>query len=135
MFNCVLGVLDMDKWLKVSVVVAVLLAGAGAFHYFVFALPGIDEALQRRESGARRLDEFRLAQRRSAIEDCRQAAQMVYAVHWAAACMTQVGQAPSDPSDGDAECDLPDAKAAVVNAWLDEAEQACMADVRAGLDP
>jgi hypothetical protein len=97
----------MDKWLKVSIMVAVLLAGAGAFYHFAFVLPGIEQA------------------RRSAIESCREAARMVYDVHWAVACMP----------DGDAECDLPDAKAAVVNAWLDDAEKRCMAEARSGYYP
>lgn len=99
----------MDKWLKVSIMVAVLLAGAGAFYHFVFVLPEIEQA------------------RRGAIESCRYAARMVYDVHWAAAC--------AGHADGHAECDLPDAKAAVVNAWLDEAEKRCMAEARVGLDP
>jgi hypothetical protein len=107
----------MDKWLKVSIVVAVLLAGAGALYHFVFVLPGIEQA------------------RRAAIESCLQAARMVYDVHWAAACTTQVGQASPGQADGHAECDLPDDKAAVVNAWLDQAEQRCMAEVRAGFEP
>jgi len=107
----------MDKWLKVSIVAAVLLAGAGAFYYSVFVAPGIEQA------------------QRSAIEDCHRAARMVYDVHWAAACMTQAGQASSDYAEGHAECELPDDKAAVVNAWLDEAEKRCMAEVRAGLGP
>lgn len=107
----------MDKWLKVSIMVAVLLAGAGAFYHFVFVLPEIEQA------------------RRGAIESCRYAARMVYDVHWAAACATQAGQASPGQADGHAECNLPDAKAAVVNAWLDEAERRCMAEARVGLDP
>jgi hypothetical protein len=105
----------MDKWLKVSIVAAVLLAGAGAFHYSVIVAPGIEQA------------------RRSAIEDCHRAARMVYDVHWAAACTTQVGQASPDQAEGHAECELPDDKAAVVNAWLNEAEKRCMAEVRADI--
>jgi hypothetical protein len=110
----------MNKWLKVSILAAVLLAGAGAFYRFVFVLPGIEQA---RQNGG------------PALEQCQQAAQMVYAVHWAVACMTEVGQASTGVADGNAECDLPDAKAAVVNAWLNEAEKQCIAEVRAGLNP
>jgi len=131
----VLDWLGMDKWLKVSIVAAVLLAGAGAFYGLGFVLPGIEQARQAGGNAAGRADEFQLAQRRDALEQCRQAAQMVYDVHWAAACMTEVGQASQGLADGHAECDLPDAKAAVVNAWLDEAEERCIAEVRAGLDP
>lgn len=107
----------MDKWLKVFTVVAVLLVGAGAYYRSGFVQPAIEQ------------------ERRRAMESCVQAARMVYDVHWAAACMTQVGQASPGQADGHAECDLPDDKAAVVNAWLDQAEQRCMAEVRAGADP
>lgn len=107
----------MHKWLKVSIAVAVLLAGAGAYHRFFSPTPGIEQA------------------HRSALEDCHRAARMVYDVHWAAACMAQAAEAPTGLADGHAECELPDDKAAVVNAWLDQAERQCLAEVRAGLDP
>jgi hypothetical protein len=125
----------MDKWLKVSIVAAALLAGAGAFYRFGFVLPGIEQARQDRGNADRRADEFQLVQRRDALEHCVQAARMVYDVHWAVACMTEVAQASSGLVDGHAECDLPDSKAAVVNAWLNEAEAQCIAEARAGLGP
>jgi hypothetical protein len=103
----------MNKWLKVSIVMAVLIAGGGAFYHLV----GIEKA-----------------QRSAAVEDCLQASRMAYDVQWAAACAAQAGQASSGQADGHAECDLPDAKAAVVNAWLDQDEQRCVAEMRAGLD-
>lgn len=108
----------MDKWLKVSLVVAVL-AGGGLLYHFVFLGPGTEQALRDK----------------AVFEDCQKAARMVYDVHWAAACMTQVGQSSPGHADGHAECELPDDKAAAVNAWLDEAERRCMAEVRAGLEP
>jgi hypothetical protein len=124
----------MDKWLKVYIVAAVLLAGAGAFHRFVFVLPGIEQARQDGGNAARQVGEPQLAQQGSALEHCRQAARLLYDVHWAVACMTEAGQSPG-LADGHADCDLPDAKAAVVNAWLNEAEKRCIAEVRAVLDP
>lgn len=111
----------MYKWLKASIVLAVLLAGAGALHRFVFVRPGIEQAHQ--HGG------------RTAIEDCRIAARMVYDVHWAAACMAHAGQADPGLADGHAECELPDHKAAVVNKWLDDAEARCTTELRAGLQP
>lgn len=107
----------MNKWLKVSLVVAVLLAGAGAFYRLVFLPSGMEQA------------------QASAIEDCQKAARMVFDVHWAAACMTQGGQASPGQADGHAECELPNDKAAVVNRWLDEAEAQCRAELRAGVGP
>jgi hypothetical protein len=103
----------MNKWLKVSIVMAVLIAGGGASYHLV---------------GTER------AQRSAAVEDCLQGVRMAYDVHWAAACATQAGQASSDQAEGHAECDLPDAKAAIINAWLDQDEQRCVAEMRAGLD-
>jgi len=103
----------MNKWLKVSIVMAVLLAGGGAFYH----LFGIEQV-----------------QRSAAVEDCLEAARMAYDVQWAAACETQAGQATSGQADGHAECDLPEAKAAVINAWLDQDERRCVAEMRAGLD-
>ena len=44
MFNPLPSWLSMDKWLKVSIVAAVLLAGAGALYRFGFVLPGIEQA-------------------------------------------------------------------------------------------
>lgn len=114
----------MHKWLKVSAVVAVPLACAGAFYRFAVVLPGTEVAALYRVNSP--------APRHSAVEDCLQAAQMVYAVHWAVACMSQAAQATAGAGDGNAECDLPDAKAAVVNAWLDEAEKACIAEPGGG---
>ena len=125
MFISSLGVLDMHQWLKVSAGMAVLLAGAGASYRLV--LPGIEPAPLH--------GEYSPVQRGRALEECLQAAQMVYAVHWAVACMSQAGQAPAGTNDGNAECDLPDSKAAVVNAWLDKAEKACRTEVHAGVDP
>lgn len=101
----------MDKRLQVALTAAVLLIGGGAYYGFKDALTQPD-ALQ-------------VAQRRSQLEQCLYAAQMAFDVHWAAACTTQVGQ------DDGAECDLPEAKAAIVNAWLNEAEKGCIAEARA----
>lgn len=115
----------MNKWLMRSIAVALLLAVAGALLHFARVLP---------ETGL--APELKLAQRHRAVEECRQAARMVYDVHWAAACVgqvTQVGQAWPGQADGHAECDLPNEKAAVVNAWLDEAERLCAVEVQAGM--
>ena len=108
----------MHKLLKVSAVVAVLLAGAGASYRLV--LPATEAAPQRWQD--------RPPQQRKAIENCLEAAQMVFAVHWAVACTTEEGQSPAGEADGNAECDLPHSKAAAVNAWLDRAEKACFAE-------
>ena len=115
----------MNKRLQVSITAAVLLVGgiASSLHYFAFLVPG--------NGVATRADEITIASGRSAMVGCQEAARMFYDVKWAAACMAQAGQSPLNAHDGDAECDLPDDKAAVINAWLNEAEKRCHADVRA----
>ena len=112
-----------DTRLKASIMAA-LLAGAGAasFLYFARAVPATGPAP--------RADEFTVANARSAMVSCREAVQMTFDVHWAAACQAQAGSAGADGADSSAECDLPDARAAVVNAWLDEAERRCSAEGR-----
>jgi hypothetical protein len=105
---------------------ALLLAGAGvvAFHHF----PGTSTG----QSATPRADDFTVVNLRSAMVGCKEAAQMTYDVHWAAACQAQANQsAPgAGAGEGHAECDLPDAKAAVINAWLNEAERRCTAEGR-----
>jgi hypothetical protein len=56
----------------------------------------------------------------TAVEDCRRAAELLYEVAWAAACMKT--------QDDSADCTLPDSQAARVNAILAEEEAQCMAD-------
>ncbi|HSV35651.1 MAG TPA: hypothetical protein VLI46_08835 [Ramlibacter sp.] len=131
----------MDTRLKVSLMVAAMFAGSGAFHYFGWGLLGVNRDRPERGNAGWSLESSSLAQqRRSAIVDCHEAANMFFDVKWAAACMAQVGQAGQSSrgdadgrADGHAECDLPEDQAAVVNAWLDEAEARCRAELRAGL--
>ena len=101
---------------------AVLLAGAGAvaFHHFPGTTAGPSAALS--------ADDFTVVNARSAMVGCREAAQMTYDVQWAAACQAHANQSAPGAADGHAECDLPDAKAAVINAWLNEAERRCTAE-------
>lgn len=103
----------MDKRLQVASMVALLLSGgSGGYLYFSSGL------------GPYRPHALQLSIRSDAFEQCVVAARMTYDVHWAAACTTQEGD------DNGAECDLPPAKAAVVNAWLNNAEMECMAEAR-----
>ena len=102
----------MNTRLQGSIMAAVLLIGGTAFssYYFAFVAPG--------KGVAASTDEITIAHGRSAMVGCQEAARMFYDVKWASACMAQ--------PDGHAECDLPDDKAAVINAWLNEAEKRCV---------
>lgn len=52
------------------------------------------------------------------VEHCRRAAELLYEVHWAAACFK---------NDQENDCTLPDAQAATVNPILDAETARCMA--------
>jgi hypothetical protein len=53
------------------------------------------------------------------VEHCRRAAELLYDVTWAAACLRT--------DDDSADCTLPDAQAAKINGILDGEEARCMA--------
>jgi len=104
----------MDRRLKASLAICALLAGSGALHYLSRSGPLQPEVLA-------------AAGPRTNLEHCLYAARLVFDVHWAAACTLEAEQG-SPGADGNAECDLPDNRAATVNAWLDKAEAQCMAE-------
>jgi hypothetical protein len=60
-------------------------------------------------------------------QQCMEAAMLFHDVRWASACseLAEQGQ-----SDGDAECDLPNARAGRLYALLRQAEQECLAEAR-----
>jgi hypothetical protein len=101
----------MDRRVQVAVMATVLLSGGAPYLY----LNGIAPDPQHR---------VQVAQGGIVLEQCLYAAQLEFDVHWAAACTTQVD------ADDSADCDLPDAKAAVVNAWMNDAEKQCRAEAR-----
>jgi hypothetical protein len=112
MLITVLFEFDMDRRVQVALMATVLLSGGARYLY------NNGGFVPHREGG------LQVAQERGALEQCLYAAQMMHDVQWAAACTTQVD------ADDSAECDLPDAKAAVVNAALDDAQALCMAESR-----
>ncbi|MES2999128.1 MAG: hypothetical protein V4787_00425 [Pseudomonadota bacterium] len=60
---------------------------------------------------------------RLAVEICRENVTIIHDVDWAAACM-------ANPGDDSAECTLPDARAAKLNAARWAAEDRCVDDAR-----
>lgn len=103
----------MDKRVQVALMATVLLSGGAPYLYLSGAIAPYPR------------DRVEVAQGGIVLEQCLSAAQLEFDVHWAAACTTQVD------ADDSADCDLPDAKAAVVNAWMNDAEKQCMAEARA----
>lgn len=104
-----------------SVSAAALLAGAGLVVLHLLAGtadPGEPSSL----------DDFAPVNTRTAIVSCREAAHMAYDVQWAAACQAHAAQSPPGAAEDHAECDLPYAHAAIINAWLNDAERRCTAE-------
>jgi hypothetical protein len=60
-------------------------------------------------------------------QQCMEAAMLFHDVRWAAACSEVAEQGLSD---GNAECDLPNARAGRLYALLRQAEQECLAESR-----
>ena len=61
-------------------------------------------------------------------QQCMEAAMLFHDVRWAAACSELADQGQTD---GNAECDLPNARAGRLHALLRQAEQECLAEARA----
>jgi hypothetical protein len=138
----------MGKWLNSTNTMAVLLAGAGVF----YQLATIPRAPERSKA-----DREQAAARQPELEQCAEAAVLLHDISWASACMRvaqeaearhaaclkdplvmsnpQLGEAHCDktysPLDDSAECTLPAAHAATLNASLQEAEDRCLAQVGA----
>jgi hypothetical protein len=134
------------NWLKMAVLAAALIVLAAIAYRFVAPLTSWRHAAEQAVSPAQRV----------ALEQCTEAAYMFHDVRWAAACMDvaerdealhaacmndadvmgdpQLGQSYCDTmfglSDGSAECTLPDARAAPLDALLMDAEQTCRAEAR-----
>ncbi len=151
----------MGKWLKASITVAALLAGAGVFYHFVFFLPAVMQGQRDKDVGPKGAEDAPGAARRAAYEQCRQHAQLAYDIHWAAACMIDAREAEArhaaclkdpqvlkspgpgaahcdrtiDRHDGAADCTLPGARAAALNTFLKEADDRCRVEARAGAAP
>ena len=136
------------KWLKGGLAAAALLGAAGLASYFLVDWPVTDGPAPEPTSAAQQL----------AQQQCVEAAFLFYDVRWAAACMVlaeqderkhaaclgdpaiaakpQLGKDYCDRAfplrDGSADCDLPDARAASLNALLRDAEEKCRAEPPAG---
>ena len=89
----------MDKLLKVSIIVAVLLAGFGVFYHYVIYLPQLERkkeerAAQEKREAASRLERERAEaakreeDRQAAYAACLQTARLNYEGDWANACKT-----------------------------------------------
>src|SRR6185295_13298760 len=136
----------MHQSLKTPLFAAMLLAGAALLYRDTVTVPG-ERAVTPMPSGPQRL----------ALERCEEHVLMVHDVRWAAACVALAeqiearhAQCLADPAivgnpqfgkdycnrtlaeaDGSAECTLPPARAALLNAILREDEEKCAVEARA----
>jgi myo-inositol catabolism protein IolC len=92
----------MDKRFVVSIALAAPLAAAGMLSAWWLSRP----------------HELPARPPVTIVEHCRRAAELLYDISWAAACL--------QTSDDSPECTLPDAQAAKVNAILAAEEARCM---------
>lgn len=138
------------QWLKGAFVAAALLGGAGLASLHFVERPVLVEHAPAPGKAASRLTPEQEEEREQCVKD----AFLHHDVRWAAACMVvedqyeadrsaclrdpaimanpQLGKAHCDrtfapPLDGSVDCDLPEARAASLNAMLREAEQECRA--------
>lgn len=102
---------------------AIVLAGAGVFHHFVFFLPGLEHDRLRQEAAHRQA----AAPPPELRQHCRETGQLLHDVHWAAACMLLARETEVDDPN---ECTLPSKQAAAVYAAMQEAEDSCLAESR-----
>lgn len=142
----------MGKWLNRTNIAAALLAVAAVVYQLVVVLPASERP---------KWDKERAAARQPELEQCGEAALLIHDVHWASACMLlakevearhaaclrdplvmdnpQLGKAHCDRTFGDQddspECMLPPARAATLNASLKDAEDRCLAQVKAESPP
>ena len=116
----------MDMRLASLLAAAALLAGGVTLQlaHQPPAATNPDSQLVLEASLSRPRGAVRVAVLREPREECLRSAHMIHAVHWAAACMIA---AREGAADGHPECDLPNDRAAVLNAQIEEAEARCHA--------
>lgn len=144
----------MDNWLKASTGTAIVLAGAGVFYHLVVHLPAVEQA-RREEAERSQANAPNVATRRMVMEQCQQAARLLYDIHWASACMVSANHADAqhamclrdpavkdkahcdqfDRTDSAPDCTLPGARAAPINAMLRDAEARCLVEAKNALAP
>jgi hypothetical protein len=127
----------MDKWVKLSIVAGVLMAGFGVFYHFVVFLPSLER------------------EKKAAYAVCMQKARSNYDESWAAECRTMAERKKLDLQNcladptiinnqvtcpelyGDADpslsCSLIRPTAETLNGYLREAEAKCVTEAKLGL--
>jgi hypothetical protein len=137
------------KWLKVGLAPVALLGGAGLVLHLVTQGFVADRPVTVEPAPAAGGESAGLAQ-----EQCLKHAFLLYDLHWSVACMVVAEQDDTkhaacvhDPvitnspelgkdycdrtfpvRDDSVDCDLPEAQAASLNAWVSDAQQKCQAE-------
>lgn len=149
----------MDRFLARSLAIAVILAGVGAFYYYVIHLPAEERRQHAAETRASEITAQKQQQRAREYKMCMYRADQNYASGWATACKTfaaeqtrQLKNCLSTPSivrnplmgrewceqhygriDSSAKCSLPGYQVALENKYRAEGEQKCELAAKMGL--
>lgn len=143
----------MDKWLRMSLVASVLLAGFSVFYYFVIFLPSVESRKFDAAKAQAEKAETVARERELKYESCIRVAEASYYSGWAAACkeVAEIDKAAhsnclkrpyADKAQCDStygkinpnpDCSLPKARADGVNKYYSDAKESCLAEAKLGL--
>jgi hypothetical protein len=149
----------VDKFVKIAVIVAALMAGFGIFYHYVIHLPSIERdkiaAVEKEKTEAEATEAARKVQ----YESCKRTASQLYNIDWARACVSVANAKKADlqncltnrsivtnpymgehycrenfgGADPSEDCTLPKSRAESINKTLSDAEQQCLLEARGGL--
>ncbi len=143
----------MDKWLKMSLVASVLLAGVSVFYYFVIFLPSVENRKFEAAKAQAAKAETVARERKEKYDACVKLAETSYYSGWAAACkeVAEIDKAAyencmkrpyatkvqCDSTYGkintSPDCSLPKSRADGVNKYFSDAKESCLSEAKLGL--
>ena len=149
----------MDKFVKISIIVAALMAGFGVFYHYVIHLPAIEREKRDAEEQEKADAALAEAARKSQYESCKGRAAQMYNADWARACASVAESKKADLQncltnrsimtnpymgehycrenfadiDASEDCTLPKSRAESINKTYSDAEQQCLLEARGGL--
>ena len=149
----------MDKFIKLAIVVAALLAGGGVFYHYVIFLPELERTKNEQLVAEKQAVAETARGRQLVYEQCNASANLNYSANWASACVSVANQtevklknclidpavmqnqymgatyckstfAATNPLEN---CTLPNGRATDVNSYYTAAKEKCLNEAKAGL--
>ena len=77
----------LDNLLKISIALAVLLAGGGVFYHYVIYLPKLDTAIQQKADDEKKSQQLALENAKAKYDSCLNSAEYNYLASWRANCL------------------------------------------------